>query len=93
MPHVQKHGPEFDGCSLRQCASGLLVAYDTQLQRFATAEVGFDHTAPCCSSSSVRSIAVADAYVAFSSHNQQLVVTGEDDFMRVFRAPNPFEAP
>ncbi|MFO7546292.1 MAG: PKD domain-containing protein, partial [Trueperaceae bacterium] len=92
-PLVQAPGPEFDGCSLDMCPSGMVYAYEVATERVALAEVGFDHTTPCCYSGWNRLIAVADAHVAFSSYNEQLIETGEEDVMRVFRAENPLWTP
>jgi Tol biopolymer transport system component len=91
-PLVQAYGPEFDGCSLDMCPSGMVYVYEVATERVALAEVGFDHTTPCCYSSN-RLIAVAEAHVAFSSYNEQLIETGEEDVMRVFRAENPLWTP
>lgn len=93
VPGVQEPGPDFDNCSLEMCSSGQVLAYEVATGRFGLAEVGFDHTASCCGFSSNRLIAVGDSHVAFASYNEQLSETGGDDFMRVYRAVNPFEAP
>lgn len=93
VPVVQKPGPEFDGCSLDQCASGMVVVYEVASGRFALTEVGFDHTVPSGTSSSTRLVAVAASHVAFTSYNEQLVESGDGDTRRVFRAENPLWTP
>ena len=92
-PLVEKYGPDFGGCALGQCPTGMIYAFDVATGRLALAEVGFDHTTPCCSSSSDRLIAPTDRFIAFSSYNAQLVETGDDDTMRVLRSANPWALP
>ena len=92
-PLVERSGQEFGGCALEMCPTGMIYAYEVATRRVAMAEVGFDHTTPCCSSNFARLISVTDHYLVFSSRNVQLVATGADDVTRIFRSEIPLWTP
>ncbi|HZJ10333.1 MAG TPA: hypothetical protein VFD39_11605 [Trueperaceae bacterium] len=71
----------------------MIFAYEVATGRITMAEVGFDHTTPCCYGSFERLIAVSDRYLAFTSLNGQLVPTGDDDLQRLYRAEIPLWTP